>query len=864
MVFNNYFFLVQSFVAAFLLAGGIFSLLLYLADTKNRANLYLVIITTLLIFYTISHILLFSAPDIESYVFAEKLANYIILVTATPFMLYIREFTGYKKKVLLLPLLLFFNSLFFFNYFYPYGLSYDKITELRFVELPWGERLSIPEVQLSVIGILVIIAVSLILVYLFQAVKFLYKFNKPDARLILLAFSAILGTILIDYLMIALDFANFPYIQEFSYIIFLYIIATKNFKELLRGRLLEKKLLQSRENYRLIAENAGDIIYKVDSTFKILFVSQAVEKILVYKVNDLRGENIKSLIYEDDYALLDESFPDFSKKLVCRVLSKSGAIKWFETTFSAINDQLSAETGYILVSRDITEAKLQSQKILEHQNLLESILSSSPYILYRFNFDRMIQIYSFTHIYYLLGYTEAEFNEMGENPIDYLMPPDEQLLLDDYKKRWRNANDEGIIESEFRLRHKNGEYLWFFGRDIVFKRDENGNVTELLGTAQDITEIKKAQEEILNNERRLRAISEATFEGIAMSANGIVIDTNKQFLDMHNFEFHEVVGKPVGYYLPEKIKEEIHQRMQIEPSSIYRTYSMKKNGEAFPVEIRARSVSYRGNNIRISVLRDISDQIKKENELLMAKEEAEKSERLKTDFLTQMSHEIRSPIHTILSFAGFIREQLTGRIEEDIIDSLDSMDTAGRRITRTIDLILNMSQINTGTVEINKTSVSLYDQVIAPILKEYDLLLRSRNNKINLEWKECNPGEKIFADEYSLKQIFQNLIDNANKYTENGTITIKSECGGDRLFVNVIDTGVGISEKYLSKLFTPFSQEEQGYTRRYDGNGLGLALVKKYCDMNNLEISVTSEKGKGSCFTVIFKEKAPGKTTGAE
>jgi len=851
-------------VAAFLLAGGIFSLLLYLADTKNRANLYLVIITTLLIFYTISHILLFSAPDIESYVFAEKLANYIILVTATPFLLYIREFTGYKKNGLLIPLLLFFNSLFFFNYFSPYGLSYDNITEIRIVELPWGEKLSIPEVELSVIGILVIIAVFLILVYLFQAVKFLYKHNKPDARVILIAFTAILGTILIDYLMIALDLANFPYIQEFSYIIFLYIIATKNFRELMKSRLLEKKLFQSRENYRLIAENAGDIIYKVNSSFDILFVSQAVEKLLEYKVSELRGENIKSLVYEDDYSLLDESFPDFNKKLVCRVICKSGKIKWFETTFSVIAGHGSEEDGFILVSRDITEAKAQQEKILEHQNLLESILSSSPYILYRFNFDRMIQIYSHNHIYYLLGYTEAELNEIGDNPIDFLMPPDEQLLLDDYKQRWRNARDGEIVESEFRLRHKNGEYHWFFGRDIVFKRDENGNVTELLGTAQDITEIKKAQEDIINSERRLRAISEATFEGIAMSANGILIDTNKQFLDMHNFDFNDIIGKPVGYYLPENIREEIDRRMKNEPASIYRTYSRKKTGELFPVEIRARSVSYRGNNIRISVLRDISDQIKKENELLMAKEEAEKSDRLKSDFLTQMSHEIRSPIHTILSFAGFIREQLSGRIEEDIIDSLDSMDTAGRRITRTIDLILNMSQINTGTVEINKSNISLYDEVIAPILKEYDLLLKSRNNKINLEWKDCHPDANVFADEYSLKQIFQNLIDNANKYTENGTITISSECNGDRLLVNVIDTGVGISEKYLSKLFTPFSQEEQGYTRRYDGNGLGLALVKKYCDMNDLEISVTSEKGKGSCFTVVFRKKAPDETPAPE
>jgi signal transduction histidine kinase len=111
----------------------------------------------------------------------------------------------------------------------------------------------------------------------------------------------------------------------------------------------------------------------------------------------------------------------------------------------------------------------------------------------------------------------------------------------------------------------------------------------------------------------------------------------------------------------------------------------------------------------------------------------------------------------------------------------------------------------------------------------------------------------VFCDEYSVVQIFVNLIESAIKYTDKGFVEVSSDVNkAGNVVIKVADSGIGMPEEYLADLFTPFTQEEQGYTRKYEGNGLGLALVKKYCEMNNAQIFVESVKGKRTTFTVVF------------
>jgi len=240
-------------------------------------------------------------------------------------------------------------------------------------------------------------------------------------------------------------------------------------------------------------------------------------------------------------------------------------------------------------------------------------------------------------------------------------------------------------------------------------------------------------------------------------------------------------------------------------------------------------------------------------EIVAAKEEAERSNNLKSDFLAQMSHEIRTPVNTILSFSSLLKESLENKLEDDLKDSFKMIENGGRRLIRTIDLILNVSQIQSGSFSISPAKLNLIT-ILKDLISEFkqpankdglDLFLESKHRSLS-----------IYGDSYTITQIFANLIHNAIKYTKVGSIKISVIKDEQRnVIVEVKDSGVGMSEEFLTKLFEPFSQEETGYTRKYEGTGLGLTLVRNYCQLNNAEISVKSKKNVGSSFIVKFKRQ---------
>lgn len=241
-------------------------------------------------------------------------------------------------------------------------------------------------------------------------------------------------------------------------------------------------------------------------------------------------------------------------------------------------------------------------------------------------------------------------------------------------------------------------------------------------------------------------------------------------------------------------------------------------------------------------------------ELLKAKEEAEKSTKLKIEFLAQMSHEIRSPLNVVLNFISLIEEEARKVMDEEYLEYFSSIENASNRIIRTIGLILNMSELQVGTFEFNPQRVNLYNDTLKDMVSGYKSLAQKKNLDIELINKTDNSSD-IFADKYCIQQIFQNLIDNAIKYTKQGKVTITlCENENNQLVVEVRDTGIGMTDEYLKKLFDPFTQEEQGYTRKFEGNGLGMALVKKYIELNKSIIKVESQKDVGTVFKTIFNK----------
>ncbi|PJA95650.1 MAG: hypothetical protein CO129_10675 [Ignavibacteriales bacterium CG_4_9_14_3_um_filter_34_10] len=235
-----------------------------------------------------------------------------------------------------------------------------------------------------------------------------------------------------------------------------------------------------------------------------------------------------------------------------------------------------------------------------------------------------------------------------------------------------------------------------------------------------------------------------------------------------------------------------------------------------------------------------------------AMQASEKAAKLKSEFISQMSHEIRTPLHIIVSNLDYIHTDFNKIVGEnsELKTSFESIKTASDRIIRTLDLILDHSEMKLGTYEPKFERVSLVHDVLAPIIRENEINAIQKGLKI--EFLFSDEGI-VSGDKYSLHQIFTNLIDNSIKFTNRGKITVNTSRDiRDRVVVNITDTGIGISEDFLPYLFDIFSQEDQGYSRRYEGNGLGLSLVKKFCELNKAKIRFNTQKGIGTSFSIIF------------
>ena len=257
------------------------------------------------------------------------------------------------------------------------------------------------------------------------------------------------------------------------------------------------------------------------------------------------------------------------------------------------------------------------------------------------------------------------------------------------------------------------------------------------------------------------------------------------------------------------------------------------------------------------ISRGITERKRAQKELIAAKERAEESDKLKTEFLAQMSHEIRTPINIMLGNVDYLNQSFGENMDSEARDCFDGIDLASKRIIRTVDLILNTAELQTSSYNPQFVKIDLNSKILKKLYQEHQLSAKQKGLEIIYTCKEKDTD--IIADEYSITQIFANLIDNAIKYTKKGKVEIllgKNKTGN--IMVEVKDTGLGISKKNLPRIFEPFTQEEQGYNRSFEGNGLGLALVKRYCELNNIIIEVESEKNVGSTFRIIFDKKNTG------
>jgi signal transduction histidine kinase/CheY-like chemotaxis protein len=245
-------------------------------------------------------------------------------------------------------------------------------------------------------------------------------------------------------------------------------------------------------------------------------------------------------------------------------------------------------------------------------------------------------------------------------------------------------------------------------------------------------------------------------------------------------------------------------------------------------------------------------------ELIVAKEDAEQANRTKSAFLANMSHELRTPLNAVIGYSEMLQEEAADLGHADFIPDLKKIETAGHHLLALINDVLDLSKIEAGKMEL---VVETFDvaAVVAEVRSTIEPLVEKNGNRLVVV---CDPGiGTMHSDATRVRQVLFNLLSNASKFTEHGTVAFEvipeSRGGEGWLTFRISDTGIGIRPEQLGKLFQAFSQADASTARKYGGTGLGLLISRRFSQMMGGDITVASQEGRGSTFTVRLPRRAP-------
>ncbi|MFC2096520.1 PAS domain-containing protein [Bacteroidota bacterium] len=536
---------------------------------------------------------------------------------------------------------------------------------------------------------------------------------------------------------------------------------------------------------------------------------------------------------------IPEEFP-------AKVFSSGKIIDWKQNYIYKLSD-----TEVVSIYIDETEHKTKDYELKEHREKLQIAMEATNY--YSFEIDLTSEkITTNKNVYVDLGYTDSEINQLMQKSGSLIHPDDFKNIQKILSERSKNIKP--AVYTEYRVKHKNGNWVWFMSTGKIVDWNENSESMRFIGLSKNIQQEKEMLLKLKENERRLK----------------LAMESARQSLVDWDIKKNHVYFSPEWYKMLEYKEDEITVNYDFiisiaHPDDVPATFRKLKaliaeETDFFNAEIRMKTKSgnwkwistlgkivernSKGEPLRaLGVQGDISDQKRLISELSIAKEKAEESDRLKSAFLANMSHEIRTPMNGILGFAELLKDNIT---EAEKLNYLRIIDSNGKQLLGLINDIIDVAKIEAGEISINKTVSEIkpiLDNIYQTFCKE-----QIRLQKQDIEFKFSIPdnlNDVIFTDIDRLQQILNNLLINAFKFTDSGSISF----GYKKIISNVLsyyqffvaDTGIGISEKMQEDIFERFRQVRPKKYKNKHGTGLGLSITKGLIELLEGEIWVESK-----------------------
>ena len=590
--------------------------------------------------------------------------------------------------------------------------------------------------------------------------------------------------------------------------------------------LLTEKIETLNEIYKSLGYNPPEIIKLMQKTGSL--------------VHSEDFKKAKSLILRHSRGLLPSFYTEF------RIKNKKGSWIWFMATGKIVEwDKDSKPIRLVGLIKNIQEEKEIQLKLKESEEKFKSLATLLPEVVYETDVHGNM---TFTNLkaFDIFGYTPDDI-EKGLNIVQLLAPEEIKRAKQNIKKVFESENVPG---QEYIALTKSGKRFPVLVYSSIIK--DGQNIKGLRGIIVNISDLKKAQEQLKTSEKNFRQLSENINDAFWLrSLDNRVIYANtacnkiagENFKDVfEDFDVYKNWIHPDDKKRIVKLREGYLKNQ--DENHFYEHRIIRPDGEVRWLWIRTFPVFNEKGELyrRTGIASDITEQKKLMSDLFIAKEKAEESDKLKSAFLANMSHEIRTPMNGILGFAELLKEKSLS--EKEKVNYLKIINFNGKQLLNLINDIIDVAKIEAEQLSINKTltEISPFLKGIYRLFFEEQKRLKKHNVNFNLKMPEDN--NIIFTDIGRLQQILNNLISNAFKFTDSGSINfgykIINNNGSKYYQFFVSDTGIGISETMKEYIFERFGQIHSEKFKNKQGTGLGLAISKGLIELLNGKIWLES------------------------